>query len=99
MRNHDTFEKINTTMDLASTANDDVLGGVVILSAVFTEFCLADLICAEADKVEKALYKDSGVPELTDLDNSVANVLKQICCIEEQINKKIEQGRAIKKGV
>ncbi|MGM8366662.1 hypothetical protein ACLIBG_14495 [Virgibacillus sp. W0181] len=92
MSNQDVFSKINTTMDLASNTNSNGLSGLIILSAIYTEFCVADLICAEADKVDYAIDSTATVGDLVNLDNSVAGVLDQLCCIERQVNEKIAQG-------
>lgn len=86
------FSKMNTTLDMAANTNSNLLSAFVILSAVFTEFCLADLICAEADKVDYALDTSPSTDDLVALDNSIANVLQHVCCIEKQINEKIAQG-------
>lgn len=97
-------------MDMARGLNNQTLGGLVILSAVFTEFCLSDIICAESNKVNSAVrwyYSNSAdsdsslqypnrLEQLARLDDSVGNVLDKVCCLEGQINRKIEQGRAIR---
>lgn len=97
MANQEIFQNINTAMDMAGDNGDRVLGGLLILSGVITEFQLADLIDAEADKVSYAVgyaQSNSGdfIEQLAALDDSVANVLDKVCCIENQVNEKIKQG-------
>lgn len=106
------FDKMNTTKEMASGMDNETLGGLTILSAVFTEFCLAEIICAEANKINSAVgwyYGNNAsnvnssnyynrLEQLARLDDSVGNVLDKVCCVEGQINKKIEQGRAIRTG-
>jgi len=99
MNKNNTFTNVQAAMNLANTG-EDILGGLVILSGVFTEFALAEILFAEAEKIEAAVENNStDVEGLTYLDNSVAKVLEQVCCIEKQIVEKIKQGRYIMNGV
>lgn len=93
------FTNVQAAMNLANTG-EDTLGALVIFSGVVTELALADILFAEAEKIETAVEdNNTSVEDLTNLDNSVANVLEQICCIEKQIVEKIKQGRYIMNGV
>ena len=98
MIQNNALTNVQAAMNLANTG-EDILGGLVILSAVVTEFALADLIFAEAGKIEAAVESNANVGDLISLDQSVANVLDQVCCIEKQIVEKIKQGRYIMNGV
>ena len=99
MTQNNAFTNVQAAMNLANTG-EDILGALVIISGVFTEFALADLLHAEARKIEVAvLATPTNVEDLTSLDDSVANVLDHVCCIEKQIVEKIKQGRYIMNGV
>lgn len=104
MSNREVFNNMETAMEMASGNGNRVLGGLLILSAVYTEFQLGDLISAEADKVNYAVEfaqanaDTNFITELATLDDSVANVLDKVCCIEKQVNRKIEQGRELKEN-
>ena len=47
------FSNMQTTMSIVDT-DDDVLGAFIIGSALFTEFALAGILFAEADKIDAA---------------------------------------------
>ena len=85
------FSNLQTSMGIGDT-NDNALGGLVIVSALFTEFALLGIIDAEEDKIRAALDVDVTAEELADVDSSVAKVLEEVCCIEKQVVKKIELG-------
>ena len=42
--------------------------------------------------MRQLVLTDVTAAELADVDNSVAKVLEQVCCIEKQVVKKIELG-------
>ena len=46
----------------------------------------------------RRLYSGVTADELADVDNSVANVLDQVCCIEKQVVKKLELGIDLRNG-
>ena len=98
MNQRQVFSNMQTTMSIGDT-NDNALGGLVIVSALLTELALLGILAAEEDKILFAL-EIPGVTaeELADVDNSVARVLKQVCCIEKQIVKKIELGIDLRNG-
>jgi NTP pyrophosphatase (non-canonical NTP hydrolase) len=78
--------------------DDDSLGKLIIISAVLTELFLLGIISAETAKIREALESGFDADELADIDNSVADVLAQVCCIEKQIAKKIELGIELRDG-
>ena len=89
---------MQTTMSIGET-NDNALGGLVIVSALLTEQALLGILSAEEDKIRFALDFPGVTPEqLALVDDSVANVLDQVCCIEKQIVKKIELGIDLRNG-
>jgi division protein CdvB (Snf7/Vps24/ESCRT-III family) len=83
-------------------SNNDTLGAELIESAIGLQDALASLIEAETLKVAtaKKIAGDVGgleaIEALTNLDNSVANVLSQICCIEGELNDKIQAGLTLR---
>jgi hypothetical protein len=82
--------------------NNDTLGAELIESAIGVQDALAALIEAETLKLAaaKKIAGDVGgleaIVALTNLDNSVANVLGQICCIEGELNDKIQAGLTLR---
>ena len=48
------FANMQTSMSIGN-ASDESLGGLVIVSALFTEFALTDILFAEAAKLERQL--------------------------------------------
>ncbi len=92
------FSNMQTSMGIGDT-NDNALGGLVIVSALFTEFALLGILDAEEDKIRFALdIDDVTAEELADVDRSVAKVLEEICCIEKQVARKIELGIDLRNG-
>ena len=93
------FSNLQTSMGIGDT-NDNALGGLVIVSALFTELALLGILDAEEDKIRFALdIEDVTAEELADVDNSVAKVLEQVCCIEKQVARKIELGIDLRNGM
>ncbi|QUW21637.1 hypothetical protein JSQ81_17885 [Sporosarcina sp. Marseille-Q4063] len=91
------FAQMQNLMSLNGDNGDDFLGGLVIFSAVFTEFALADILFAEGDKIRAAI--DTASPaQLAEINNAVARVLDQICCIEKRVVEKIELGIDLRNG-
>ena len=92
------FSNLQTTMSIGDT-NDNALGGLVIVLALFTELALLGILDAEEDKIRFALeIEDVTAEELADVDNSVARVLEQVAAIEKQVAKKIELGIDLRNG-
>lgn len=86
------LSNMQTSMNLGNTS-DNSLGGLVIVSALITEFALAEILFAEAEKIKTATYANEvNVNDLANLDHSVAAVLDQVCCIERRIVEKIDRG-------
>lgn len=76
-----------------------VLGALVILGALAEKFAIADLINAEADKIDALVdalpespQTRPTVQDLIDANNSVGNVFAQLCCVLNAINEQIERG-------
>jgi hypothetical protein len=83
-------------------SNNDTLGAEIILSSVGIQDALAALIEAETLKVTAA-KKIAGdvntleaIEALTQLDNSVANVLGQISSIKNEINTNLQAGLTLR---
>jgi hypothetical protein len=83
-------------------SNNDSLGAEIILSSVGIQDALAALIEAETLKVTAA-KKIAGdvntleaIEALTQLDNSVANVLGQISSIKNEINTNLQAGLTLR---
>jgi hypothetical protein len=91
------LSQMQNLMNLGNN-DDDSLGKLIIISAVLTELSLLGIISAETAKIREALESGFDADELADVDNSVANVLEQVCCIEKQIAKKIELGIELRDG-
>ena len=92
MDHRQVFANMQTATNLGNIS-DESLGGLVIVSALFTEFALTDILFAEADKIRAAIDTIGITPgELAEIDNSVARVLDQVCCIERRIAEKIDRG-------
>lgn len=96
-------EKFSEVMNAAKGWNGDnvesVLGALIILGAVAEKFAIAELIAAEADKVDALVSAFPEYPEtrptvqdLIDANNSVGNVFAQLCCVVNAINEQIERG-------
>lgn len=96
-------ERFNQVMSAAQGWDEDavnnVLGALVILGAVAEKFALADLINAEAAKIDALVdaFPNNPTPRptvqnLIDANNSVGNVFAQLCCIVNAINEQIERG-------
>ena len=87
------LSNMQTSMSLGNTG-DDSLGGLVIISALITEFALARILLSEGDKIDEAVGRENGVSieDLVDIDESVAKVLDKVCCIEEHVVDKIKLG-------
>jgi division protein CdvB (Snf7/Vps24/ESCRT-III family) len=83
-------------------SNNDTLGAEIILSSVGIQDALASLIEAEALKVTAAkklageLNSIEALNALTDVNNSVANVLAQISSIKNEINHNIQNGTTLR---
>ena len=92
------FSNMQTSLNIGDT-DDNALGGLVIVLALLTELALLGILSAEEDKIRFALdIEDVTAEDLADVDNSVAKVLKQVCCIEKQVAKKIELGIDLRNG-
>jgi hypothetical protein len=83
-------------------SNNDSLGAELILASVGIQDALAALIEAETLKVTAA-KKIAGdvntleaIEALTQLDNSVANVLGQISSIKNEINTNLQAGLTLR---
>jgi hypothetical protein len=84
------------------SSNHDTLGAEIILSSVGIEDALAALIEAEALKVTAAkkiasdLNSIEALDALSQLNNSVANVLGQISSIKNEININLQTGLTLR---
>jgi hypothetical protein len=93
---------LNRGRQNADPSTNDVLGAELIESAIGLENALAGLVGAETDKLNTAITIAGNVGgleainALANLDNSVANVLGHICCIEGEINDKIQAGLTLR---
>lgn len=96
-------EKFSQIMNAAQGWDGDViqrvLGALVILGAVAEKFAIAELIDAEADKINALVDAFPEYPEtpptvqdLIDANNSVGNVFAQLCCVLNAINEQVERG-------
>ncbi len=88
--NPETAENVEKLIAVGQ-CGDSHLGGAIVISALFTEWALTDLIFAEADKVRAAICK-CDCAGLVLVDNSVANVLEQVNNIECRVIEKLELG-------
>ncbi|MCA0972332.1 hypothetical protein LCM20_17120 [Halobacillus litoralis] len=82
---------------------NDGLGGLIILSALLTEFKLAEVIGAEAKKIKAATHyvthnspTETAMNDLVEIDNSVRGVLDRVCCIEEKVVEKLRIGARLR---
>jgi len=99
MEQRKAFSNMQTAMTLGDT-NSNALGGLVIISSLLTELALTDILFAEADKIRAAAdLNNATAPQLAEVDNSVARVLDQVCCIERRVIEKIDRGIEIRNGV
>lgn len=96
---------VDEASQAADSMSNDTLGGLLILSALLTEFKLAEVIGAEAKKIKAATHYttschgDTAMNDLKEINKSVADVLHEVCCIERQVNRKIWQGRRLMNNV
>ena len=91
------LSNMQTSINLGNT-NDFSLGGLVIVSALITEFALTRILFAEADKIDEAVEMNGvTIPQLVAIDDSVARVLDQVCCIEKRVVEKIYRGISLRK--
>ena len=93
------LSNMQTSMSLGN-AGDDSLGGLVIISALITEFALARILFAEGDKIDEAVDRGAtvSIDDLVAVDDSVARVLDQVCCIEGRVVDKIKLGIKLRNG-
>lgn len=103
-------QQFSQVMNAASGYDGDivrrVLGALVIFGAVSEKFAVADLVGAEAAKIDALVDAFSGStptprPSVSDLlaaNRDVGNVLAQLCCIINAINDQIETGAALLNG-
>ncbi|TGB01264.1 hypothetical protein [Halobacillus salinus] len=103
---HEVMDMINESHQAVEALGDRGLGGLVILSALLTEFKLAEVIGAEAKKVKAAAHyvthhcdSETALSDLKEINDSVQGVLDQVCCLERQVNRKIFQGRRLRGNV
>jgi hypothetical protein len=93
---------LNRGRQNSDPSTNDVLGAELIVSAIGLENALAGLVGAEANKVNTAVEIAGAVGgleainALANLDNSVANLLGHVCCIEGEINDKIQAGLTLR---
>ncbi|WP_432354571.1 hypothetical protein [Sporosarcina sp. A2] len=84
----------------ASEALDNryvTLGEITIVSALLTEFAMTLLLFEELDKFNNFNNQPEGTTacEKIEFNQALADVLKEVCCIEDAVVKKIKAGIAI----
>lgn len=103
---HEVMGMIEEAGQAVEVLDNRGLGGLVILSALLTEFKLAEVVGAEAKKIKAATHyvthhynSETALSDLKDINDSVQGVLDQVCCLERQVNRKIFQGRRLRGNV
>ncbi|WP_025785995.1 hypothetical protein [Sporosarcina sp. D27] len=74
------------------------LGEITIISALLTEFAVTLILFEEVEKFREFNDNDTSPREKIEFNKAVADLLKEVCCIEEAIVKKIKAGIEIDSG-
>lgn len=92
--------------NFGANLSDNVLGTVLIILALLTELGVISIIYEEADKLDAAIdYAFNNIRpigkfnggnnvlgEIAEVNESVADVLKELCCLKEAVIKEIKLG-------
>ncbi|MHA6253447.1 hypothetical protein [Oceanobacillus sp. CAU 1775] len=93
-------QMMNATEGTSGSEIERVLGFFILIGAIEEKFALADLMEAEANKVDAVAdaYRNGcatqapTVGELQAVNDSVASVFENLCCVMEAINNQIDRG-------